>query len=110
MHVAWPAVALLHIPRPAFVFHSADNLSGVAGRKKGEAAAGAQGEGCSTDRDAAERLARDLRSSLTRGLSSDADELARRAQALGSNSLPERDQVLFLRTLFLCNPPAEPNI
>ncbi len=52
----------------------------------------AQGEGCSVDRDAAQRLAEGLRSSLTRGLASDAGELARRAEALGSNSLPDRDQ------------------
>ncbi len=53
---------------------------------------GAQAEGCSTERDAAERLAQKLRSSLTQGLASDAGELARRAHALGSNSLPDRDQ------------------
>ncbi|KAK9845411.1 hypothetical protein WJX81_005835 [Elliptochloris bilobata] len=54
-----------------------------------------QGEGCSVERNAAERLAERLYSSLTSGLASDADELARRAAALGSNSLPERDQVSF---------------
>ena len=86
------------------MFHNTDVLRGTAGRKNGEAAAGAQGEGCSTDRDAAERLARNLHSSLTRGLSSDADELARRAQALGSNSLPERDQVLLFRSPYICIP------
>lgn len=88
------------------MFPSTDILSGTAGRKEGEAAAGVQGEGCSTDRDAAERLARNLRSSLTRGLSSDAGELARRAEALGSNSLPERDQVLFFGTLPIVSPTA----
>ncbi len=51
-----------------------------------------QAEGCSTERDAAERLAEKLHSSLTQGLASDAGELARRAHALGSNSLPDRDQ------------------
>lgn len=89
------------------MFPDTDILSGTAGRVDGEAAAGAQGEGCSTDRDAAERLARNLHSSLTRGLDSDADELARRAEALGSNSLPEREQVLLFRTFLYASPTFE---
>lgn len=44
----------------------------------------------------AAHLAKLLQSSLTSGVSSGPTELAARRQALGSNSLPEREQVCFM--------------